>query len=146
MTEPTALPDLDEALRQPSIRLWRRMVRAVQAGSREVEGALAPLGLSMTEFDLLAVVRAHEGATQQQLARRLLFTEANMTYHARRLCARGLLRRETAGKTKRLSLTPTGHTLIGEALPVVIALHERQFADLEAEQLSQLEALLRRLR
>lgn len=142
----TAAADREGVLDQPSIRLWRRLVRVTQAKMREVEGALAPLGLSATEFDLLAVVRAREGATQQELAQHLLFTEANITYHAQRLCARGLIRREASGKTKRLFLSPAGHDLIDRALPVVVGLHEQQFAALEAGQLRQLAALLRLLR
>lgn len=134
------------ALKQPPIQLWRRLVRLTQSKLREVEAALAPLGLSVTEFDLLAVVRAHEGSTQQEVARRMLFTEANMTYHARRLLERGLVRREATGKAKRLHLTPDGHALIDRALPVVLQIHGEQFGDLGAEELRQLEALLRRLR
>nr|WP_246580516.1 MarR family transcriptional regulator [Deinococcus aestuarii] len=137
---------MDEALRRPPIRLWRRLVRLTQTKLKEVEDALAPLGLSATEFDLLAVVRAHEGATQQELAQRLLFSEANMTYHAQRLCHRGLIRREPSGKTKRLSLTPAGQELIDRALPTVVELHGRQFAAMNADQLRQFDELLRLLR
>lgn len=137
---------MEEALRQPSIRLWRRLIRATQTKVREVEEALRPLGLGMTEFDLLAVVRAHEGATQQEIAQRMLFTEANMTYHAQRLLNRGLIRREATGKAKRLYLTPEGCALIEQALPIVVEIHERQFGDFSAEQLQDFEHLLRLLR
>ncbi|GGK33866.1 MarR family transcriptional regulator [Deinococcus malanensis] len=146
MTEMPAPLDVDEALRQPSIRLWRRLMRLTQGKIREVEGALSPLGLTPTEFDLLAVVRAHPGATQQELAQHMLFTEGNMTYHAQRLLSRGLIRREVAGRTKRLSLTPEGSALMDQALPVVVDIHEAQFAELTTDQLQQLEGLLRLLR
>nr|WP_256488162.1 MarR family transcriptional regulator [Deinococcus sp. HSC-46F16] len=132
-------------MRQPPIRLWQRLVRLTQARMREVEATLAPLDLSVTEFDLLAAVRAHGGATQQDIAQHLLFSEANLTYHAQRLCGRGLIRREMSGKAKRLFLTPAGEALIGQALPRVVGLHERQFGTLTPEQMRQLEVLLRLL-
>ncbi|GHG10020.1 hypothetical protein GCM10017783_23140 [Deinococcus piscis] len=138
--------ELDLALKQPAIRLWRRLVYTTQGKVREVEAALAPLGLTMTEFDLLAVLRRFDGATQQEVAQRLLFTEANMSYHAKRLVARGLIERQTAGKRKLLRLTDAGQHLVQQALPTVLEIHELQFSDLNDEELKLLRDLLRRLK
>lgn len=138
--------ELDLAVKQPAIRLWRRLVYTTQGKVREVEAALAPLGLTMTEFDLLAVLRRFDGATQQEVAQRLLFTEANMSYHAKRLVARGLIERQTAGKRKLLRLTATGQHLVEQALPKVLEIHELQFSDLNDEELMTLRSLLRRLK
>ncbi|MBB6097183.1 DNA-binding MarR family transcriptional regulator [Deinobacterium chartae] len=137
---------IDQALREPPIRLWRRMIRVVHSKVRQVEEALAPLGLSMTEFDTLAVIRVHEGIAQHELAERLLFSAPNMTYHAQRLVNRGLIRRESTGKYKRMYLTPEGRELIEQALPKVIGLHQEQFSALTPEQLEQFGHLLRLLR
>ncbi|GGI69557.1 MarR family winged helix-turn-helix transcriptional regulator [Deinococcus wulumuqiensis] len=138
--------ELDLAVKQPAIRLWRRLVYTTQGKVREVEAVLAPLGLTMTEFDLLAVLRRFDGATQQEVAQRLLFTEANMSYHAKRLVARGLIERQTAGKRKLLRLTATGQHLVEQALPKVLEIHELQFSDLNDEELMTLRNLLRRLK
>lgn len=138
--------DIELALRQPPIRLWRRLVYTTQGKIQEVEQKLAPLGLTMTEFDLLAVLRRFDGATQQEVARRLLFTEANMSYHAKRLTARGLTERQTSGKHKLLTLTDAGRTLIDQALPLVLQMHEHQFSDLNEDELKLLRELLRRLK
>lgn len=138
--------ELDLAVKQPAIRLWRRLVYTTQGKVREVEAALAPLGLTMTEFDLLAVLRRFDGATQQEVAQRLLFTEANMSYHAKRLVARGLIERQTAGKRKLLRLTDAGQHLVEQALPKVLEIHELQFSDLNDEELMTLRNLLRRLK
>lgn len=119
------------------------MFRIIHQKTAEVGETLTPLGLSPTEFDLLAVVRAYPGTTQQELARHLLFTEANMTYHAMRLSERGLIERTTVGRAKRLSLTSAGVTLMEEALPRVVRFHEQQFRALTSEQLQQFESLLR---
>lgn len=122
------------------------MVYTTQGKIQEVEQKLAPLGLTMTEFDLLAVLRQFDGATQQEVARRLLFTEANMSYHAKRLTARGLMERQTSGKHKLLTLTDAGRALIDKALPLVLAIHQHQFSDLNEEELKLLRELLRRLK
>ncbi|WP_291426171.1 MarR family transcriptional regulator, partial [Deinococcus sp.] len=82
--------EIDAALRGLPIRIWRRLVRTTQGKIQQVEHALTPLDLSMTEFDLLAVLRDLGSASQQDVARNLLFTEANMSYHAKRMVARGL--------------------------------------------------------
>ena len=137
---------LDQALQEPPIRLWRRMVRLTEAKRREAELQLSPLGLSGTEFDLLAVVRSLGSASQQQVAQRLLFSEPNVSYHTKRLMGRGLLERVTAGKEKRLSLTPAGHHLILQALPVIVELHREQFSGLSPEEQALLTSLLRRLK
>lgn len=138
--------DVDQALTQPAIRLWRRMVYTTQDKIRAVEAQLAPLELTMTEFDLLAVLRQFDGATQQDVAQRLLFTEANMSYHAKRLTMRGLIARETSGKRKLLTLTEAGRALVERALPIVIEIHEFQFSDLSSEELQLLRNLLHRLK
>ena len=113
---------------------------------REVENALLPLELSMTEFDLLAVLRNLGCASQQDVARSLLFTEANMSYHAKRMVTRGLIERQTAGKNKILTLTDLGRQKVEEALPLVLAIHQEQFSDLSEEELMMLRSLLRRLK
>lgn len=142
----TGVTEIDAALEQLPIRIWRRLVRTTQSKTQQVEAALLPLGLSMTEFDLLAVLRRFDGATQQEVARSLLFTEANMSYHAKRLLARGLVTREVSGKHKVMSLTAAGRELVEQALPLVIAIHEEQFGDLSAEELATLRSLLQRLK
>lgn len=121
-------------------------MRTAQSKTQQVEAALAPLGLTMTEFDLLSVLRSLGTATQQEVARSLLFTEANMSYHAKRLLARGLVLREAAGKHKVMSLTTAGLELVERALPLVIAIHEEQFSDLSTDELATLRSLLRRLK
>lgn len=138
--------EIDAALRGLPIRIWRRLVKTTQAKVREVENALLPLELSMTEFDLLAVLRNLSCASQQDVARSLLFTEANMSYHAKRMVARGLIERQTAGKNKILTLTDLGRQKVEEALPLVIAIHEEQFSDLSEDELTTLRSLLRRLK
>ncbi len=137
---------MEQALRQPAIRLWRRMVYTTHKKVREVEAQLAPLDLTMTEFDLLAVIRRFDGATQQEVAQRLLFTETNMSYHAKRLTARGLMDRQSRGKHKLLTLTAEGRQLIDQALPLVLGIHKTQFSDLNDEELKLLRGLLRRLK
>lgn len=138
--------EIDVALRGLPIRIWRRLVRTTQTKIQQVESALLPLELSMTEFDLLAVLRNLGCASQQDVAHSLLFTEANMSYHAKRMVARGLIERQAAGKNKILTLTDLGRQKVEEALPLVLAIHEKQFSDLSAEELVMLRSLLRRLK
>lgn len=121
-------------------------MRITQSKTQQVEAALLPLDLTMTEFDLLAVLRSLNGATQQEVARNLLFTEANMSYHAKRMVARGLIERQAAGKNKVMTLTHLGRQKVEEALPLVIAIHEAQFAGLSEEEQHLLRSLLRELK
>ncbi|BFU45651.1 MarR family winged helix-turn-helix transcriptional regulator [Krasilnikovia sp. MM14-A1004] len=115
---------------------------AALAWRAELDARLAPLGLTPTQFLLLASagwLEQHTGpATQQQIAE---LTGADRTMASkvmRVLIDQGLIRRdahESDGRAVRIRLTPTGRRLTRRAVAVAQAVDAQMFggeADLRA--------------
>lgn len=115
----------------PRFRNWVALIRAHKAVGRTLTKALAPLDLKVAQLDLLMNVHRHPGISQQDVARRLLVGRSNVTMLLPELERKELLVRTTDDKDKRvmrLSLTPSGEKLLGEALKVYWAVIERVMA------------------
>ena len=133
-------------LRNPAVRAWARMVRVSQ---KVMQPALAEtmrgLGLNVAEFEILNILAAREGLTQQDLADVLLVTKGNMTYHLCRMEGRGLVDRRPDGRKNRLYPTGEGRRLLEAALSEHEALIDERFSGLSAEEQSRLADLLSKL-
>jgi DNA-binding MarR family transcriptional regulator len=124
---------------------WLRLIRLARDMVRAEERHLHALGISTAELDVLAQIGAREGLTQQDLARRLLMTQGNVTYHLDRLARRDLVERRVAGRSNRLFLTESGLALNRQVVPAQEAWHAGQLAVLSADEQRTLLALLRKL-
>ena len=150
----TRMSQPDQPVRAPSsgretrlgVALWTRLARAYLRNLRLAEARLRPWDLSVAQFDVLAQVGAHEGLSQQDLARRLLVTQGAITQLLDRLEQRGLIRRCPDGRHKRLALTEEGRRLHDRVVPEQEAFQVEQFAALTRDEQHQLLALLRKLR
>ncbi len=131
--------------RRLGVALWARLARVYGHNMRLAEGRLRDAGLSVAQFDVLAHVGAHEGITQQELARRLLVTQGNITQLLDKLERRGLIRRQPEGRLKRLALTEDGWRLHDHVIPGQERFQAEQFAALTDAERRQLLALLRKL-
>jgi DNA-binding MarR family transcriptional regulator len=101
--------------------------------------------LSLAQFDVLAQVGSHEGLTQQELADHLLVTKGNVSQLIEKMEQRGLVSRSAQGRTMRLWLTQTGHTLYTRCIPPHEELLARQFSTLSPKERQQLRTLLTKL-
>ncbi len=133
------------ATRRLGVALWTRLARAYERNIRLAEGRLRGWDLSVAQFDVLAQVGAHEGITQQALAKRLLVTQGNITQLLDKLERRGLIRRCPDGRLKRLTLTEEGWRLRERVVPGQEQFQAEQFAALTPEEQRLLLALLRKL-
>jgi DNA-binding MarR family transcriptional regulator len=107
------------------------------------------VGLSIPQFDLLTVVYRTAGATQQEIADRLLVTKGNVSGLVDRLTEADLLERRPTQHDRRshsLHLTEAGTRVVEAALKV----HERFVAEtlgqFVPDDLARFEALLIGLR
>jgi DNA-binding MarR family transcriptional regulator len=124
-----------------SLRFHARM-------DRRMAEALAPHGLTMPQFDVLATLWHGEGITQQELAERLLVTKGNVVGLIDRVSAAGWVERRPDPEDRRanrLHLTEAGHKLVARAFPCQIALHEKIFGTLSEAELRLMHGLLVRL-
>ncbi len=124
---------------------WLRLVRLARDMVQADERHLRAKGLSMAELDILAQVGAREGLTQQELARVLLVTQGNVTYHLDRLARRDLVERRVAGRCNRLFLTEGGRVLFTQVVPGQEAWHASQLSVLTGDELHALLPVLRKL-
>ena len=124
---------------------WLRLARVFQKIDRANVTAMRCRGLSTAQFDVIAQVGTHPGATQQELADALLVTKGNVTQLLDRMEATGLLCRRQDGRANRVTLTDLGQRLAANAVPAQEALVAERLAALNADERRTLLHLLRRL-
>jgi DNA-binding MarR family transcriptional regulator len=129
----------------PALLAWLRLARVYHKVDRASVAAMRQRGLTLAQFDVLAQVGAHPGATQQELADALLVTKGNVCQLLDRLEAAGLLVRRQEGRANRVSLTAEGRRLHDAAVPAQETLVAERFAALSPNEQRQLLGLLRKL-
>ena len=112
---PTATPRSDAAL-----KLWVVLARAFDAVERHSRASIARFGLGTTEFGVLEVLY-HKGELPVcDVQRRILVESSSTTYVVDKLVKRGLVRRRSSERDRRvvlLELTPAGRRLIQRIFP-----------------------------
>ncbi|HEV6955240.1 MAG TPA: MarR family transcriptional regulator [Promicromonospora sp.] len=99
---------------------WRGFLYAHDRIWREIEEGLAPLGVSMAEYSVLALLgeAGRDGMRMSELARRRVMSTGGFTRMADRLERRGLIERrriEEDGRGYVATLTEEGRTLLRKA-------------------------------
>ncbi|TES52877.1 MarR family transcriptional regulator [Halalkalibacterium halodurans] len=102
-------------------------------------------GLSISQFDLLVQIGTHQPLSQQELAERLLVTKGNMTHALGKLEKLGLVKREQEWRTKLITLTEKGESLLADVLPEQQRFQAAQFDSLTNEEQLELLRLLKKL-
>jgi DNA-binding MarR family transcriptional regulator len=119
-------PDLDFS----AMALVLRLGTIAKVGIERTETALAPLGINVGEFDVLATIRRHgAGAelTPSTLAELTLISQSGLTNRIRRLADAGLIARRTNAADKRsftLRLTAKGTRTADKGIAIVAALDD----------------------
>jgi DNA-binding MarR family transcriptional regulator len=127
------------------LRVWRQLVVTSLKVQREVEDALTPHGLCLSQFEAIAKIGIKPGMIQQELVSHLLVSKGNVGAMIDRLESMGLVERRPAEVDRRsnqLFLTAEGQTLLGKLAAVRLVLARRTFGPLTAEQRRLLQGLL----
>lgn len=106
-------------------------------------------GLRIPEWRLIAVLAEEKGLTQQALVARTEMDKMTVSRAAQALVARGLVTRVTHGQDKRshaLALSDDGQRLYAEVAPKALEMERRLLAQLTAAEVSQLKAMLGKLK
>lgn len=120
--------------------------RAQDRQHRQLDEALAPLGVSLVQWNALREIDRNPGASQHQLA--LLSFNSDQAFGAltSRLIQRGLIVRENGpGRAVTHQLTPSGKSLYLEGVEIHAKVIARSFAPLDAAERDMLGGLLGRL-
>ncbi len=142
----------DESRHAPlSTRFWVSLARAYRLAYRRHTRALARIGVTASQFDVLATLHraTGDGMRMGEISERLLVTEGNVTGLVDRLEGAGLVERgadPADRRALRVRLTPVGRAVAERAIPVVEAELERVFSGLAPEEMRQAQRVLRRAR
>ena len=110
--------------------------------------ALAPLGIQLAHYDVLANVFHAPGLTQQALAEKLFVGRSAMSMLLPELERRVLITRqsdETDRRVRRLWLTPEGETLTRKAMAVHVERIEAMMTVLSDAECDLVGTLMRRV-
>ena len=105
-------------------------------------------GLTIPEWRLIAVTAETAGITQQAIGQRTLMDKVTVSRAAINLVDRGLLARSPNALDRRshlLTLTSAGRDLYAQVGPKALELEREIFASFDAQELTQLTAMLRRI-
>jgi len=140
-------PDLDAT----PLGVIGRICRLAPQLTDAQAATLRPLDLDAGEYDVLASLRRSGTpyeTTPGELARALLVTPGAIAQRLARLEDRGLVERRHDNPDRRkvtVALTPSGRTLIDQAVPAHLATARRLLAPLDDHERQTLSDLLRRV-
>jgi MarR family transcriptional regulator, transcriptional regulator for hemolysin len=132
--------------RQP---LGLHLTRVSRTVSRAFDDALAEAGGSLPVWLVLISLKSGQVASQRELAEAVGIQGATLTHHLNAMESAGLVTRRRDPENRRLhvvELTSAGDALFIRLRGVATAFDQRLRTGLSAEEASQLETLLTRLR
>ena len=139
-THPSPDPPVTEFAGQLLFRLWR----ATHTRTADVLGSV---GLTPALLAVLNVIRAREGAIQQELGEALGIDRSTMVSLIDQLESAGLAKRRPSATDRRareIGITPKGSRLLQRARELIAQVEDEVLAGLTAAERRQLLALLRR--
>ena len=127
------------------------LLRTADALARGGEALLKPTGLSMTQYNVLRILRGAgtEGLACREVGCRMISRDPDITRLLDRMESRGLIVRAREEKDRRVvktRITADGRRVLGDLDVPVQELHRRQLHHIPAKQLRQLLHLLERAR
>lgn len=129
----------------PAIRELARCYQAFESySSRHVRG----MGLTSSQFDIIATLGNTAGMTFKELGEKTLITKGTLTGVVDRLEAKKLVRRlpsPTDGRCQIVQLTGKGEKVFAEVFPAHLAYIDAAFSGFDPAQLQQIQDLLKRL-
>jgi MarR family transcriptional regulator, 2-MHQ and catechol-resistance regulon repressor len=133
----------------PHMTLIRELALAFQAfeaySSRHVRG----LGLTMTQFDVLATLGNQPSMTCKELGEKTLILKGTMTGVLERMEQKGLIEKienQDDGRSYRVALTKAGDRLFKKAFPEHVAHLGQAFSALGGKELQESISALKKIR
>ena len=127
----------------------RQLIRCTQAFERFSGAHVKSMGLTESQFDVIATLGNTEGMTCKELGERTLITKGTLTGVLDRMAARALITRHadaTDARRTHINLTRKGNLLFAEVFPAHLKHVQRAFDRLSAHELNGLCAGLTTLR
>ena len=125
------------------------LVRAYQAFESYSAAHIRTLGLTSSQFDIIATLGNTEGMSFKDLGEKSLITKGTLTGVVDRLEAKELVRRVASpsdGRSQMVQLTKAGEALFAKVFPAHLCHLERAFSGFTQENMGSTEAALQQLR
>lgn len=146
-TPPCQLPDEGTLARIGRSCICYQTRMTAHAVTRAYNRALAPLGLEVTQFNILAALAARKSGSVTALSDALALDRTTMTRNLKRLEAAGLVQVTSGpGRAVRPAITEAGIRLLGAAVPLWEAEHAKMEAAVGADVWSATRDGLRAIR
>lgn len=139
-----------DSSKDPFLQVLRPLVETYFAFIRKDEPHIRTLGLTSSQFDVIATLGDTEGMTCKELSERTLVTKGTLTGVLDRLEKKGLIERVPSRDDRRctiIRLTPKGESRFREVFPAHIQYMKPHFQRaLTATEAGKLRELLLRLK
>ncbi len=126
----------------------RELVRCYQAFESYSSRHVRSLGLTSSQFDIIATLGNTPGMTFKELGEKTLITKGTLTGVVDRMEAKKLVRRvasTTDGRCQIVQLTPKGEAVFAEVFPAHLAHVGKAFTGFAPGELQQTQDMLKRL-
>ena len=127
----------------------RKLAQAYQSFEHYSASHLKSMGLTMTQFDIIATLGNQPPMTCKELGEKTLVTKGTLTGVLERLEGKGIIRRETNredARSQMISLTQDGQQLFEKVFPEHVTYLGRAFCKLTAREVEELSGSLEKLR
>jgi MarR family 2-MHQ and catechol resistance regulon transcriptional repressor len=134
---------------KPFLPVVRELVRCYQAFESYSAANIRELGLTPSQFDIIATLGNTPGMTSKLLGEKTLITKGTLTGVVDRLIAKGLVRRtqcEHDGRSQIVQLTKKGEAMFDHVFPAHVAYMSKLFVDFKTEDYVRIQAVLHELR
>ncbi len=135
--------------REPFLPMLRELARCYQAFEAYSGAHVRSMGLTPSQFDIVATLGNTPGMSFKELGEKTLITKGTLTGVVDRLEAQRLVRRSASaedGRSMIVSLTPAGERLFDKAFAAHLDHLRRALGNLAPTQLQRIESALRGLR
>jgi len=125
------------------------LVRAYQAFESYSASHIRTLGLTSSQFDIVATLGNTDGMSFKDLGEKTLITKGTLTGVVDRLEAKGFVRRVASpsdGRSQMVQLTKAGEELFAKVFPAHLCHLEQVFSGFSQKELDGTEAALHQLR
>jgi DNA-binding MarR family transcriptional regulator len=126
----------------------RELVRCYQAFEVYSAAHIREIGLTPSQFDIVATLGNTEGMSSKELSEKTLITKGTLTGVVDRLIAKDLVRRvpcEHDGRSQIVHLTKKGEALFDKVFPAHLSYMSKAFASFGADDYARIQAALRDL-
>lgn len=127
----------------------RKLVVTYQAFEQYSSAHMKSLGLTMTQFDLIATLGNQPPMTCKVLGEKTLTTKGTLTGVLERLEEKGVIFREINredGRSQLISLTKKGQQIFDKSFPEHMAHLQKAFGQLNKRELDELSKSLEKLK